>query len=345
MLADYPRKNVRPAAPKAPDSPAAAEKTNATANDGEDEEERTELYTGIQQAVLRLGSADLQVRRSPDENVRLTLRDPNHVLKTRTEGDRLIVERQAGGKSGSSRHIKMDGDFKWDGNLSELMNSVSKMISGISKGLGSMGFSSGEELTLEIPDGLFLQAETSSGDASLEGLTLEELVLRTASGDLNLEDVAVEKILRLITKSGDARWSGSAMQAEMNSASGDLTLENVDVQKHARLVSTSGDVRWEGGCPEAEISSISGDLTVEGPFNALSLNTVSGDVQLRPDGEFQRIALKSTCGSVEVELPEDVHPQIRCHTVSGNVDRVPEGQPDSGSLLDVNTVSGNITIQ
>ena len=27
MLADYPRKNVRPAAPKAPDSPAAAEKT------------------------------------------------------------------------------------------------------------------------------------------------------------------------------------------------------------------------------------------------------------------------------------------------------------------------------
>ena len=383
MLADYPRKNVRPAAPKAPDSPAAAEKTNATADDGEDEEERTELYTGIQQAVLRLGSADLQVRRSPDENVRLTLRDPNHVLKTRTEGDRLIVERQAGGKSGSSRHIKMDGDFKWDGNLSELMNSVSKMISGISKGLGSMGFSSGEELTLEIPDGLFLQAETSSGDASLEGLTLEELVLRTASGDLNLEDVAVEKILRLITKSGDARWSGSAMQAEMNSASGDLTLENVDVQKHARLVSTSGDVRWngsceqaelgttsgdlhmdgltvkqharvtstsgdvrwEGGCPEAEISSISGDLTVEGPFNTLSLNTVSGDVQLRPDGEFQRIALKSTCGSVEVELPEDVHPQIRCHTVSGNVDRVPEGQSDSGSLLDVNTVSGNITIQ
>ena len=68
-------------------------------------------------------------------------------------------------------------------------------------------------------------------------------------------------------------------------------------------------------------------------------------MQLRPDGAFQRIALKSTCGSVEVELPEDVHPQIRCHTVSGTIDRIPESQPDSASLLDVNTVSGDITIQ
>ena len=53
----------------------------------------------------------------------------------------------------------------------------------------------------------------------------------------------------------------------------------------------------------------------------------------------------SPIGSVEVELPEDVHPQIRCHTVSGNIDRIPESQPDSASLLDVNTVSGDITIQ
>lgn len=98
----------------------------------------------------------------------------------------------------------MDSGFKWNGNLNQLMNSVSKMISGISKELGSMGFSSGEELTLEIPDGLFLQAETSSGDALLEGLTLEELSFRTASGDLTLEDVVVENSLRLVTKSGDA---------------------------------------------------------------------------------------------------------------------------------------------
>ena len=384
MLADYPRKNARPAAPQAPASPAAAEKANGAADDGkEDEEERTELYTGVQQAELRLGSADLQVRRSPDENVRLTLRDPNHVLKTRAEGDRLIVERQAGGKSGSSRRIKMNSDFKWDGNLSELMNSVSKMISGISKGLGSMGFSSGEEAVLELPEGCSLRAESSSGDTVLEELALKELELRSASGDLTLENVIVENSVRLVSKSGDIRWSGSAIQAEMNSASGDLMLEDVDVQKHARLASTSGDIcwngsceqaelsttsgdlrldgltvkqharvtstsgdaRWEGGCPEAELSSINGDLTVDGPFSTLSMNTVSGDVQLRPDGAFQRIILKSTCGSVDVELPKDVRPQIRCHTVSGNVDRVPESRPDSGSLLEVNTVSGDITIQ
>lgn len=385
MLADYPRKNARPAAPQAPVSPMEAEETERAHGEEEDDaDERTELYTDVHYTELRLGSADLQVRRSPDETVRLTFHDPNHVLNARTEGDRLIVERQANGaKPASSRHIKMDSGFKWNGNLNQLMNSVSKMISGISKELGSMGFSSGEELTLEIPDGLFLQAETSSGDALLEGLTLEELSLRTASGDLTLENVVVENSLRLVTKSGDARWSGSAVQAEISSASGNLTLENVrvrdharlastsgdmiwngecdqvelsttsgnltldglTVRQHARITSTSGDVRWEGQCPETEISSISGDLTVEGPFPALSLNTVSGDVQLRPDGAFQRIALKSTCGSVGVELPEDVHPQIRCHTVSGNIDRIPESQPDSASLLDVNTVSGDITIQ
>ena len=389
MLADYPRKNARTAAPQAPVSPMGSDKEPEEEKADEeqataDSEERTELYTGIHRAELRLGSADLQILRSPDEAVRLTLRDPNHVLKAHTEGDRLIVERQANGaKPASSRHIKMDSGFKWNGNLNQLMNSVSKMISGISKELGSMGFSSGEEVTLEIPDGLFLQAETSSGDALLEGLTLEELSIRTASGDLTLEDVAVEKSLRLVTKSGDARWSGSAVQAEISSASGNLTLENVrvrdharlastsgdviwngecdqvelsttsgdltldglTVRQHARITSTSGDVRWEGQCPETEISSISGDLTVEGPFPALSLNTVSGDVQLRPDGAFQRIILKSTCGNVDVELPENVRPQIRCHTVSGNIDRIPESQPDSASLLDVNTVSGDITIQ
>ena len=384
MLADYPRKNARPAAPKSPVSPTADEETEDEVDSEEEEDERTELYTGIRRAELRLGSADLQVRRSPDETVRLTYHDPNHVLKAHAEGDRLVVERQANAaKPASSRHIKMDSDFKWDGNLSQLMNSVSKMISGISKGLGSMGFSSGEEVTLEIPAGLLLQVETSSGDASLEGLTLEELSLRTASGDLTLEDVDVENSLRLVTKSGDVRWSGSAVQVEMSSASGNLTLENVSVREHARLVSTSGDViwngecdqvelsttsgdltldgltvrqharitstsgdvRWEGQCPETEVSSISGDLTVEGPFPALSLNSVSGDVHLRPDGEFQRITLKSTCGSVDVELSENVRPQIRCHTVSGNIDRAPESRPDSGSLLDVNTVSGDISIQ
>ena len=367
MLADYPRKNARPAAPQAPVSPMEAEETETAHGEEEDDaDERTELYTDVHYTELRLGSADLQVRRSPDETVRLTFHDPNHVLKARTEGDRLIVERQANGaKPASSRHIKMDSGFKWNGNLNQLMNSVSKMISGISKELGSMGFSSGEEVTLEIPDGLFLQAETSSGDALLEGLTLEELSIRTASGDLTLEDVVVEKSLRLVTKSGDARWSGSAVQAEISSASGNLTLENVrvrdharlastsgdltldglTVRQHARITSTSGDVRWEGQCPETEISSISGDLTVDGPFPALSLNTVSGDVQLRPDGAFQRIILKSTCGNVDVELSENVRPQIRCHTVSGNIDRIPESQPDSASLLDVNTVSGDITIQ
>ena len=215
MLADYPRKNARPAAPQAPVSPMEAEETETAHGEEEDDaDERTELYTDVHYTELRLGSADLQVRRSPDETVRLTFHDPNHVLNARTEGDRLIVERQANGaKPASSRHIKMDSGFKWNGNLNQLMNSVSKMISGISKELGSMGFSSGEEVTLEIPDGLFLQAETSSGDALLEGLTLEELSLRTASGDLTLEDVAVEKSLRLVTKSGDARWSGSAVQA------------------------------------------------------------------------------------------------------------------------------------
>lgn len=385
MLADYPRKNARTAAPQAPVSPMKAEETETAHGEEEDDaDERTELYTDVHYTELRLGSADLQVRRSPDKTVRLTFHDPNHVLKARTEGDRLIVERQANGaKPASSRHIKMDSGFKWNGNLNQLMNSVSKMISGISKELGSMGFSSGEEVTLEIPDGLFLQAETSSGDALLEGLTLEELSIRTASGDLILEDVVVENSLRLVTKSGDARWSGSAVQAEISSASGNLTLENVrvrdharlastsgdviwngecdqvdlsttsgdltldglTVRQHARITSTSGDVRWAGQCPETEISSISGDLTVDGPFPALSLNTVSGDVQLRPDGAFQRIILKSTCGNVDVELPESVRPQIRCHTVSGNIDRIPESQPDSASLLDVNTVSGDITIQ
>ena len=177
MLADYPRKNARPAAPQAPVSPMGSDKEPEEEKADEeqataDSEERTELYTGIHRAELRLGSADLQILRSPDEAVRLTLRDPNHVLKAHTEGDRLIVERQANGaKPASSRHIKMDSGFKWNGNLNQLMNSVSKMISGISKELGSMGFSSGEEVTLEIPDGLFLQAETSSGDALLEGLT------------------------------------------------------------------------------------------------------------------------------------------------------------------------------
>ena len=118
MLADYPRKNARPAAPQAPVSPMGSDKESEEEKADEeqaaaDSEERTELYTGIHRAELRLGSADLQILRSPDEAVRLTLRDPNHVLKAHTEGDRLIVERQANGaKPASSRHIKMDSGFK-----------------------------------------------------------------------------------------------------------------------------------------------------------------------------------------------------------------------------------------
>lgn len=383
MLADYPRKNARPAARP---SSAEEEKKQVDKDDtdetGEEDEKQTEVYSGIRRAELRLGSADLRVRRSPDESVHLTLPDQSGLWKTRTEGDRLIVERQAANKSETHR-VQMDGGLRWDGDLSKLMNSVGKMLAGISKELGSIHFSTDEEAELALPDGCSLRAESNSGDMALEGLTLTELELRSASGDLSLSDVAVENSVRLASKSGDIRWAGSAGQAELTSASGDLTLENADVREYARLVSTSGDivwngscdqaelgstsgdlrldgltirqharvtstsgdVSWRGGCAEAEISSINGDLTADGAFPRLSMNTVSGDVHLRPVEGFQRAALKSTCGSVEVELPEGFRPQTRCHTVSGSVHQ-PEGmQPNTEASLEINTISGDITIE
>ena len=58
MLADYPRKNARPAAPQAPVSPMVAEETETAHGEEEDDaDERTELYTDVHYTERRPAGA------------------------------------------------------------------------------------------------------------------------------------------------------------------------------------------------------------------------------------------------------------------------------------------------
>jgi DUF4097 and DUF4098 domain-containing protein YvlB len=199
----------------------------------------------------------------------------------------------------------------------------------------------GSDLTVKVPAGCRLGAETVSASLTVEGL----------SGALDLESV-----------SGEITLTGDPSEVEAESVSGDIDL---DVKAATmRLASVSGSIKARGARGEVTVETVSGNATVDGgPVDRLELETVSGTVRFTGDLSANgRLDAESVSGTIEVALPAGTGGSFRLKSFSGDIDnqfgpparRTSEYGPgheaeftagSGGARVEIETMSGSIVLR
>ena len=159
------------------------------------------------------------------------------------------------------------------------------------------------DLELQVPDGVSLDATTTSGDLVLEDLA-GELALETASGSVRLG--AIRGRATVTTSSGSVRGEQrGADRLEVRTSSGDVALTLApSTGASARITTASGDVvlRLESTARvRVEATTSSGEVVVRAPLRVEELGRSRFvGVQGEADGE---IRLSSSSGNLRIETP------------------------------------------
>ena len=191
--------------------------------------------------------------------------------------------------------------------------------------------------TVRIPRTTTLKVEGVTGPISVEGL-VGQFDIRTVEGPLHMKDL-----------------SGAL---HVQTVSGQVVGARLQVTERLRLQTVSGDVHLsESTLPAVEGSAVSGNLILhsslaDGPY---AFQTVSGDVRLVvPPTSGCSVEIHSLSGRLRSALPvtrrvvdrgawrADVQgggPEVRLHTVSGNLDILLSEQDAATGAADVSPTS------
>ncbi len=198
------------------------------------------------------------------------------------------------------------------------------------------------DLTLRIPKGARISAETVSADITVTGL-LGEQKLETVSGEVKTQ--AYDVPVKVSTVSGDGTINGNGGKA-------DVTVESV-----SGLITTSG-VR---GSFDGEV--VSGSLTINlAAVERLNARSISGDidahVELMPSA---RVEMETVSGTIELKIKPPVNAEFELESFSGDINscfsakardksRYGPGselsftQGNGGARVSINSLSGEIAI-
>jgi DUF4097 and DUF4098 domain-containing protein YvlB len=208
---------------------------------------------------------------------------------------------------------------------------------------GSAGWDDDEgeaELSIRIPAGSRLAANTVSADLSVTGIrgalrlqtvsgemsseiAAEDVEAKTVSGDIVLRGENKPAVVTVTTVSGDAQVRRAAGEIVASSVSGSLNLE-LDQITRARARTTSGDLELKGALArEARVDAetISGevDLDFKGPVNAeFEIESFSGDID-NCFGQQSQSTDKHGPGSELHFRQGDGSARVRVQSLSGDI--------------------------
>jgi DUF4097 and DUF4098 domain-containing protein YvlB len=166
-------------------------------------------------------------------------------------------------------------------------------------------------LSLEVPPGLPVDLETTSGDLETSGLAGAQS-LQTTSGDIEVHTAAA--FLSITTTSGNVMASGLG-RAQVRSVSGDVALDAASGPLDIRT--TSGDINLSSVTDSLTLSSVSGDIQVDRAPRGLDAGTTSGGIVV--DGlAGGLVRLRSTSGDVRFGLDRSLR-RADVSTVSGGI--------------------------
>lgn len=177
-----------------------------------------------------------------------------------------------------------------------------------------------KQLVVEVPQAIAGQLEeftcrNLAGDVTVFGLNAQEIDLFSAAGDLSLDSVSGGEA-RVAALSGDIQWEAGSLQGmEATSQGGGVRLGQVSAQT-CRLETVTGPL-----------------LLREGQAGELSVETISGQVELYLEQRPQQAEVRSVSGDVVLGLRDNEGFLAEYSSVSGKFSSDFEGQQEKGSLL------------
>ncbi len=191
-----------------------------------------------------------------------------------------------------------------------------------------------------------LDVSSVSGDVRSEVPAAGEVSVSTTSGDLYTAALEADSF-SASSISGEMRLGAvRAGTIELASTSGDLRWEALDADT-VRISSISG--RLEGAVlgGKLTVGTTSGDIALNADVAETSINTTSGEVELKLASAAYRTDISTVSGDARIgstnydddDLPFEGHFTLEAN---GNVT---SGIPDGARMLKISTTSGDVTLK
>ena len=175
-------------------------------------------------------------------------------------------------------------------------------------------------LTVEVPRGVSVNAESASAEITLEAESLASVELHSASGGISAGDFSAESVYT-DSASGEVSLGKvcSAGSIEVYTASGEISADVLSAKESISAESTSGSISI--GTLEAmkgaSLDNASGGVKINRiSAPKLYIQTASGRIQAGL-ASCEDAEMSSGSGSVRIELLEDLGATVRCKTGSG----------------------------
>jgi Putative adhesin len=197
------------------------------------------------------------------------------------------------------------------------------------------------DVTVELPEGSSLRADTGVADFRLDG-RLGDVQIRTGVGDIRLDRTAG---LRVRTSAGNVDLDEAGGDADIvatgeltvGAITGDATVKNLNGKTWIGTI--SGDVK---------VKSANGDVTIDDAGRDVTAKTANGSIRL---GQVARgaVSIETGSGALEIGIEEGTAAWIEASTKFGRLQNLltPAENPDPAAetvRVRARTSFGDITI-
>jgi len=177
-------------------------------------------------------------------------------------------------------------------------------------------------VTIDVPDGVDVDAQTGSADLDVSGRA-GVLTFRSGSGAMSFADAAGDVSAKVA--SGGVRGGDVAGDLMVTSASGDLRVGSVSGSTAVKTA--SGDVDLDRAARAVQVVTVSGDVSIGAVASGeVNVRSVSGDIEIGVQaGAVVWLDLITTSGDASSELDssadddDDARSIIRAVSVSGDI--------------------------
>ncbi len=169
---------------------------------------------------------------------------------------------------------------------------------------------------IDFSNGMEFNLKTTSGDLTIENSKFSILNLKSVSGDMTLNTVSSKK-MGISSSSGNITLKNvSSDDMKFLTSSGDCSIENSQI-KFLHIETSSGDVEMVDLTSNSlDVDTTSGECKGEDLHIANSnITTSSGDMALRYVSDINSLSINSVSGSVDVAIPErEYHMKVKTTT-------------------------------
>jgi DUF4097 and DUF4098 domain-containing protein YvlB len=181
------------------------------------------------------------------------------------------------------------------------------------------------EVTVEVPEGSALRADTGAGGFKCEG-RLDDVDVKTGAGDVRFEQTGA---LRVRTSAGHVAVEEASGRAEIVAA-GDMSIGTVSGDADVKNLNGKTWIGRVGG--NVKVRSANGDVTIDDAGRDVTVKTANGNIRL---GQVARgeVTIETAAGGLEVGIREGTAAWIDATTKFGRVrnNLTAADQPDSST--------------